>query len=278
MAAAALLLAAIAISVAWLNSRHGPLPQRVALEETRDTARKRPVYPYSVVPGGVYSADELKAAVAQDAVVAAHYSGFGTSRVRRISLESDRPAYVSFRIDDAVFWTKRPVSLRRGEQVLSDGESLVRTRCGNRTSDVPRTPVSPHEPMEGVMDEADPALVEPLAQALLESLPLAKDPIFLELQASVISGELDLGLPPLPGGSTADFDPWAPPPPLGAPVPLLIVLNLLPDQPDDPIEPPVTPDPPPVPVLIPEPSSVLLVVTSVLIIGVAFKRHWRRSK
>jgi hypothetical protein len=292
MAAAALLLAAIAISVAWLSSRHGPLPRRAAIKETRNASQKRPVYPYSVVPGGVYSADELKAAVAQDAVVAAHYAGFGASRVQRMSLESDRPAYVSFRIDKAVFWTKRPVSLRRGEEVLSDGESLVRARCGNRISNVPRNPVSSHEPLEGALDEAEPALVEPPGQLDAELLRLARNPTLLELQPSVISDQLALNLPSLSDGDIPGFEPMALPP--GSPLLLLIAPGLPPylpgypilppivpdsppDSPDEPILPPVTPDPPPAPVLVPEASSVVLLVSSVLIIGVVFRKRWKRS-
>ena len=37
---------------------------------------RRPVYPYSVIPGGVESAQELKNAVLRDSVVAGHYAGF----------------------------------------------------------------------------------------------------------------------------------------------------------------------------------------------------------
>ena len=147
----------------------------------------------------------MKAATAKDGVVAAHYASFDVSRARRISLKSDRAAYVSFRIGKDVFWTSRRVNLRRGELVLSDGESLVRARCGNRISDVPRSPVSSQEPPEHVMGEADRELVPRAAPPVTESVSLARHLAVLELPPSPIMGQAAPHPPPRAGGGPGIF-------------------------------------------------------------------------
>src|SRR5215470_3190151 len=58
------------------------------------------VYPYSVVPGGVRSAESLKRAIAADTLVAQHYSDFHVEQARMIRLRADLQAYVSFRLKD----------------------------------------------------------------------------------------------------------------------------------------------------------------------------------
>jgi hypothetical protein len=103
----------------------------------------RVVYPYSVIKGGAWSAAGLTQALAVDPVAAAHYTGFRISAARLARLERARVAYVSYRVDNAVFWTRKPVTLPEGEAVLTDGENLARARCGNRISFTARQPAGP---------------------------------------------------------------------------------------------------------------------------------------
>ncbi|HEX3743914.1 MAG TPA: PEP-CTERM sorting domain-containing protein [Bryobacteraceae bacterium] len=106
----------------------------------------RPNYPYSVIPGGAYSAAELQAALLRDPVAARHYAGFRRSMVRMTESSLSQPVYLSYRIADAVYWTSRPVRLPQGETLLTDGEHYARARCGNRISEAPKTPVNDTEP------------------------------------------------------------------------------------------------------------------------------------
>jgi hypothetical protein len=106
------------------------LPVRPA--SMREPARV--VYPYSVLSGGVWSRAELARRLAGDAVAAAHYRGFRTAAARVERLSSARRAYVSYRIDNAVYWTRAPVVIPAGEAVITDGENVARARCGNRLS------------------------------------------------------------------------------------------------------------------------------------------------
>jgi hypothetical protein len=61
--------------------------------------------------------------------------------------------YVSYRKGDDIYWTARKVMLQAGETLLTDGRNEMRARCANRISDVPRSPVEPHAPSPGALDE-----------------------------------------------------------------------------------------------------------------------------
>ena len=101
----------------------------------------RAIYPYSVLRGGAWSRGELAGRLADDVVAAAHYRGFRTTEARVVRLSQPQRAYVSYRVNDAVYWTRAPVVIPAGEAVLTDGDSMARARCGNRLSAQPRVPV-----------------------------------------------------------------------------------------------------------------------------------------
>jgi hypothetical protein len=111
--------------------------------------------PYSVIQGGAADAAELRNAVAQDPVVAIHYVVFDISRTHVARLDRNRALYVSYRLGDRVFWTKKKLILPRGETVLTDGQHLARTRCGNRLSETAETPTSPKEPERAALETPD---------------------------------------------------------------------------------------------------------------------------
>jgi hypothetical protein len=151
--AGVLAITSAALCTLWFGAKPNEPARSTGPKKADDTYRKHPAYPYSVVPGGIYSAEEFRDAIARDSVVATHYLVINGSQLRHTSLESSRSAYVSYRVDNAVYWTKRPVKLPSGEAVLSDGESMIRARCGNRVSAFPRLPVLTHEPAEIVADQ-----------------------------------------------------------------------------------------------------------------------------
>lgn len=127
----------------------------------------RVLYPYSIIPGGVQGAGELKSAVANDPVVAEHYADFQPSKAHRITVSEDELRYVSYRIGSEIFWTKRRLRIPRGETLISDGQYEARTRCGNRLSETPESPVSPKEPPSETLEQAPAPEV-----AILETPPL----------------------------------------------------------------------------------------------------------
>ena len=140
------------------------------------TAR-RPVYPYSVVPGGVQSKQELLAAIHRDSVVARHYSGIDVGALREIRLDRESSAYVSFRLHERVYWTSRKVKLAAGETIFQAKDVGVRARCGNQVSDAPQSPVLPTPALEPAGDVLDtPTVWETAERQVLADPPTADVP------------------------------------------------------------------------------------------------------
>jgi hypothetical protein len=131
----------------WTDSDFTPASPNKVTTEVDGT-----VYSYSVIPGGATTAKMLLAALRRDPVAAAHYAGFRVEATRVIRLGSEQRAHVSYRMGDKIFWTKKEVTLHAGETLLTDGEHLARTRCGNRIAMVPGGPTSPAEPPTEVID------------------------------------------------------------------------------------------------------------------------------
>jgi len=133
-----------------INLARGSVPASVAtpVSEAPVTvdAASRPAYAHSIVPGGAYTRAEVAAAMRNDAVVAAHYRTLDVAHLRPTRVEAPHAVYVSYRVGSEIYWTKRPVRLSPGETLLTDGESTIRARCGNRVSEVAQYPVAGDEP------------------------------------------------------------------------------------------------------------------------------------
>lgn len=186
---------------------------------------RRAIYPYSVVPGGVESAEELRNAVANDPVVAAHYQGFDLAKARVIRLNHARAVYVSYRKGNDVFWTSKRMSLLKGETVISDGGHMLRTRCGNQISEFPRVPVAPAvEPLSETLET--PLYIEVTAP----SEPPLVPPLINEIQPTPPEGEPGgIFIPPfvpiiVGGGGGHPVLSATSPPPTPAPEPATLVL------------------------------------------------------
>lgn len=127
-------------------------PSRLLAPAVAQPGAPRPVYRNSVIPGGVHSAAELALALQNDAVAAAHYAGFKVAAAHLVKVEHARLVHVSYRVGDKIYWTKNTVRLEAGEFLLSDGEHLVRARCGNRIADAAQQPTLEQEPAPEVLD------------------------------------------------------------------------------------------------------------------------------
>ena len=137
----------------------------------------RRVYPYSVVAGGVHSIEELTTAMMNDPIVADHYRDLTPAAMHPEVVEAPREAYMSYRKGDRVYWSKRKLPLHKGETILTDGHEAVRARCGNRLSDVPRSPTAPDEPAAAAFEvdtATPPAAVLP--NRAIQSLAAASTP------------------------------------------------------------------------------------------------------
>jgi hypothetical protein len=175
------------------------LTQQESLRQVED----RPVYPYSVVPGGVRDVHELKWATEHDPVVAEHYAGFDYGRAHVVKVVLAREVYVSYRIGRKLYWTRHPIHLKKGETLLTDGSMTARTRCGNRVEEKPQQATSNFEPPAAKFDEP----ILPATGTSTAALPAP-------LQTALLNRPADFGplhfYDPLEGGN------WVPvlPPPL----------------------------------------------------------------
>jgi hypothetical protein len=178
----------------------GPTSRPVEIKKS-----DRPVYNYSVVPGGVRGAAELRDAVLRDPQVAEHYAGFRFDRARVVHLEQATLVYLSYRKKGQIFWTKKRHPLKAGERVITDGNITGRTRCANRISVRKQLAVSP---------EPDPSAVELDQIEAPASLPPALVTYPAQYQTALLASPGDSGSTPTgPGtppmlGSGPSFPPF----------------------------------------------------------------------
>jgi len=112
----------------------------------------RPIFPYSIVPGGVHNLREVKEAISNDPTVAKHYEALKLKQLQLIRVKKAAAVYVSYRVGNNIYWTRGRLKLAAGETLLTDGENTVRTRCGNLISESPKPPNSPQEPTPSTFD------------------------------------------------------------------------------------------------------------------------------
>ena len=123
------------------------------------------VYPYSVIPGGVRDANELREMAARDYVVARHFARFNYNRAHLVRTSERRAVFLSYRVHDQIFWTRKKVNLQPGEWLLTDDSVSARARCGNQISETPKSEVSEEEPAEEVLDQPV-AEIQPIGPSL----------------------------------------------------------------------------------------------------------------
>ena len=151
-------------------------PAQESSAATPSNAVTRPVYAYSVIPGGIQSKQELLAAIRRDPVVARHYSGVDVSTLKPARLERAAFMYVSFRQNEKVYWTSRKVKLTEGETIFQSKNVGVRGRCGNQLSAEPRSPNLPNPELEPTAELLD----TPTVWETAERDVLPADPTSLE--------------------------------------------------------------------------------------------------
>lgn len=229
------------------------------------TRNRRVVYPFSVVPGGVASGEELREAADHDRVVSEHYSGFDYKRARLVQVSEPKLVYLSYRRGDKIFWTRKQASLHKGETLLTDGHITARTRCGNQVAVLPQANTSPEEPTIAELDRPD-AMASGMSQAMpstLDSNLVNLDPGLPLGPASSVPGNLFAGGPP-PGG----FIPMP-----GGGIPTVPTGHTCPpgDTSEKCHNPP--PPPPPPPPSVPEPGTIVLVASGATAL---LARAWRK--
>src|ERR1700730_18511028 len=118
-----------------------------------DSRPGRPGYLYSVIPGGVASAEELRQAMDHDPVVAKQFAGFDFQRAHLVQISEKQSMHVAYRMGQKVYWTRKKVALHPGETLISDGKIVARTRCGNRIAMTPLGPPAMTEPADADLNQ-----------------------------------------------------------------------------------------------------------------------------
>jgi hypothetical protein len=230
---------------------------------------KRKVYPYSIVPGGAQDVHEARIDMS-DPAVRAHYAalGFNLDQLREEKLKTNLVGYVSYRMDDHIYWTAKKLTLRAGETVFTDGTHIARGRCLNCYSALPMSPVRPHEPTEKILDvptEIPVVAYEfPKVPFYAPVLPMPPG----ELTPTVPTGS-EIVPPGKPGGGI-----W---------FPIIPIIPPIHHHPSSPGSPPGTPGgpggstpPPPPPVVVPEPHYGVLMLAGFLTLLLA--KRLRRAR
>ena len=101
-----------AIFHSWVETAMTPsaagLPLVAPRPNTSGEARTtRTVYPFSIVPGGVHSAEEARNATEAEPMVARHYRDIDISALRMYHVTRPRAVYISYRRGNVLYWTKR---------------------------------------------------------------------------------------------------------------------------------------------------------------------------
>ncbi|MGI9074865.1 MAG: PEP-CTERM sorting domain-containing protein [Bryobacteraceae bacterium] len=228
----------------------------------------RPNYPYSVIPGGVYSPAELRAAIQKDPLIREHYADFNLNSAQLVKLTNDQFQYASFRLKNRIFWTYKKLLIPKGEVLVTDGTNYARTRCGNRLSDVPKGNTTILQPADRLLSL--PAFsLELLPQLSLADLRSAPESPVLPSQAPRAA----LFLPAAVAPALNAFANWPPiqQSPLAVPIsaPSYVTTPLIPNRPGGPsnasmpsVLSPATP--PPVPA-VPEPGTISLFGVGLLV-------------
>ena len=132
------------------RTRSAPSP----IFDVADAGPARPHYRYAVIPRRrVFCATNWRPRSARMRSWLRTTARWTRPLVRTTVTPAARMAYVSYRIGNRVFWTRKPVRIPAGETLLTDGETEIRARCGNAVSDIAREPVSDVEPMAAELDE-----------------------------------------------------------------------------------------------------------------------------
>jgi hypothetical protein len=143
----------------------------------------RMVYPFSIIPGGVYDPKELEKSIELDPSLAEHYRDIQMENLVAVRTQAPMHAYVSFRQGGQIVWTSRELTIPRGELVLTDGRHMIRSRCGNR--------IQPKRPDTAVLSDS---MTEQMQDLVMDApMPsIAKLPPHLQpvLSPGVLAGDI----------------------------------------------------------------------------------------
>jgi hypothetical protein len=191
--------------------------------------------------------------------VAAHYAGFNYKQARVVQVARPQLVYLSYRRGTQVYWSSKQASLHPGEKLITDGKITARTRCGNQVSVLPQARTAPDEPLMAELDRPDAVASGTEFPSTLNSDLLQVDPVM-----------------PIRPGPTAGGTLVGPGPPgVSMPFPVGLPINgggaCVPTKKNNNCKTVPPPPPPPPPPIVPEPGTVVLVLSGAAAVFVRFR-------
>ncbi|QEM69820.1 PEP-CTERM sorting domain-containing protein [Geobacter sp. FeAm09] len=98
----------------------------------------------------IHSVKDFRNTVEKDPVLASHFEGFNWQAAHLGQQDSAVWTYVSYRKDDVIRMTSRPVKLPKGDTYITDGTRTVRTFCCNDYVAAPPPNSASADPVERV--------------------------------------------------------------------------------------------------------------------------------
>jgi hypothetical protein len=138
-----------------------------------------PVYSYSLIPGGVENVDDFCEQIQFDEA----FAGFDCSKAHEIATPRDMHVFMTFRKNGHVRWTRKPVLVKGGERVYTDGTRSFLARCANQISFVP---MQPSMDIDHAQLETPAAVITPVSESVPALPPVRESatPIASVSQAS----------------------------------------------------------------------------------------------
>jgi hypothetical protein len=213
-----LLTAGVILYIRANGPRATPLPLPQAAAQVSPAALRvsgprvsaiRRIYGHSIVPGGIHSVEALKRVIVADPLAAQHYAGFDVTKAYVTRLPHDELVFLSYRLNHKIYFTSALRLIRGGEEVLTDGNSYILTRCGNEIVS------SFHGPVDAAQEPMDLDIV-------VAELPAAQPPESASVLTPAAVPQAESAVPPAPPSATpgsSSSDGGAPPavylPPVG---------------------------------------------------------------
>jgi hypothetical protein len=99
----------------------------------------RPLYAFSLIPHGFETQEEFEQRLASDPTLAAWF-GPCNEDARFVTLPEDTTAFLSYRFNGRIQYSKKATVLKKGERVMLRCGKAILLRCANSFSLVPATP------------------------------------------------------------------------------------------------------------------------------------------
>ena len=132
----------IGLLVLPAHAKHSTVAIDTALVETVPETAKvlHPILNYSLIPGGISTLAEFRAAVAANSVLRARFADFNWDAAYITRTQNPMYVFVSFVKNGHLFWTHKPMLIPAGEAIITDGVHTILMRCGNEIAWTPQTP------------------------------------------------------------------------------------------------------------------------------------------